>query len=404
MAGTLAEKAAAKEVLEHREALRSLRGILFANIVLASEIPSPTGGEELATRFLSDRFTEARLNDVAKDQVGNIAGVLPGRDHRRNLLVAAHVDKVWPETDDHTVSVEVGRMSGRGIGDNSLGVAVLATLPLALERLGIAFDANLILLGTTRSLGRGDVAGMRFFLENTDRRIDSALCLEGIELGRLSYSSVGMARGELRVEVAQSPESAPQADEPMLPEFAAAGALAPLHQIVGELLQWNASLEPEIRILLGSVEAGSGYNVPPGSALLRFEIRGRTATGVSKVEKALFELVEKTNAAHSQFEIRVEMIAHRRPGDLGRKHPLVRCARRTLQTLGTEARIEPSVSELSVLLAAGIPALTLGLTRGGSRHSPRETIELDPLFDGLAQLVTLLRFMDAEPGRFETPA
>ena len=43
--------------LTYREKLRRLREILFANVVMAGEIPSPTGGERRLTRFLSDRFT-----------------------------------------------------------------------------------------------------------------------------------------------------------------------------------------------------------------------------------------------------------------------------------------------------------------------------------------------------------
>ncbi len=156
----------------------NVRELLLANVVMAAEIPAPTGSEKLLTRFLSERFTEAGLTDIASDQAGNIAGVIPGRDRQRNLLVAAHVDKIWPEADDHTVAVKVGSMSGRGIADNSLGVAVLATLPLILEKLGIELESNVILLGTTRSFGRGDLAGMRFFLENIDKPIAGALCLE----------------------------------------------------------------------------------------------------------------------------------------------------------------------------------------------------------------------------------
>ncbi|HRQ88701.1 MAG TPA: peptidase, partial [Bacteroidia bacterium] len=161
---------------------------------MAGEIPAPTGSERRLTRFLSDRFTESGLANISLDQAGNIAGVRLGRSGDRSLLVAAHVDKIWPETDNHTVSVGVGQMSGRGLADNSLGAAVLATLPLILDELGVVLESNLVLLGTTGSFGRGNLSGMRFFLENCERIVDAALVLEGIELGRISHSSLGMAR------------------------------------------------------------------------------------------------------------------------------------------------------------------------------------------------------------------
>lgn len=373
-------------VLAHRDKLKNLREILFANVVMAGEIPAPTGFERRITRFLSDRFTECGLDNISLDQAGNVAGVLSGKTGSRNLLVAAHVDKIWAETADHTVSVGVGRMSGRGLADNSLGAAVLATLPLILAELEIELDSNLILLGTTRSFGRGNLRGMRFFLENSESEIHSALCLEGIDLGRLSFSSLGMARGEITVEQSSPLDEGSEGGNP-------SGVVAVLSELVSAMLQINQRESPATRILIGSIEAGSGYSVPPRSGLVRFEIRSLDAGRVDRVEKEIVALVESLSG-RAGISPGIEMIAHRQPGDLGSRHPLVREARETLEALGIESRVEPSVSELAPLLEKRIPSLTLGVTRGENRHSPQESIYLDPIFDGLAQLVSVLQFMD----------
>ena len=385
------EHGATEAILDRRESLSKLREILFANIVMAGEIPSPTGSERELTQLLSDRFTECWLNDISRDQAGNVAAVMPGKDSKRNLLVAAHVDKIWPESDDHTVNVGVGKMSGRGIADNGLGVAVLATLPLVLEALEIRLESNLILLGTTRSFGRGDLAGMRFFLENTDRVIDSALCVEGMNLGRLSYSSLGMARGVVTVEWQGDGGS---------PDEHCSGAIACLNQVVEQILTLNRDEFPETRILIGSLEAGSGYNVPPGTAKVRFEIRSEDAGLAKRVEEEVASLVHRADIAYAG-EVGVEMIAHRQPGDLGGDHPLVKQARHALDRLGIRPRVEPSISELAALLDKRIPALTLGITKGENRHTPDEMIHLEPIFDGLAQIVSVLQFMDSAGFGFE---
>lgn len=386
MARKTVNRGVRESLLAHREALRHLREILFANVVMAGEIPAPTGYERRITRFLSDRFTECGLDNISLDQAGNVAGVISGKTGRRNLLVAAHVDKIWAETEDHTVSVGVGVMGGRGLADNSLGVAVLATLPLILEELGIELDANLVLLGTTRSFGRGDLRGMRFFLENSAWEIDSALCLEGIDLGRLSFSSLGMARGEIVVELAR-PHDEETSNE------AASGVIATLSELIGAMLEINRRGCPDTRILIGSIESGSGYSVPPGRGLVRFEIRSLEADRVAAVEEELVQLIGRFSGREGA-KVGIEIIARRSPGNLGIDHPLVREAGGILKILGVESRIEPSVSELAALLDRRIPSLTLGLTKGENRHSPEESILLDPIFDGLAQLVSMLEFMD----------
>lgn len=374
-----------EDALSHREKLRRLREILFANIVLTAEIPSPTGAERRLTRFLTDRFTEAGLANISLDQAGNIAGVLPGRSGTRNLLVVAHLDKIWAETDDHTVSVGVGMMSGRGLADNSLGVAILATLPIILEELDLDLDANLVLLGTTRSFGRGDLAGMRFFLENSERALDAALVLEGIDLGRLSHSSLGMARGEIAVG---NPRGA-------VPDGPDAGVVATIHALLGDLLAIDAREAPEARIRIGSFEAGSDYSTAPHAGLIRFEIHSQDAEQVGRIEEKIAKLVERYQG--DAILTRLEMIAHRRPGNLGEDHPLVRRTRGIHARLGIESRMTPSVSELALLLDRGIPALTLGITRGEGRHTAGESIALEPLFDGLAQIVAVLQVMDETP-------
>ncbi|MBU6180853.1 MAG: M20/M25/M40 family metallo-hydrolase [Verrucomicrobia bacterium] len=372
--------------LSHREKLRHLREILFANVVMAGEIPAPSGGERRITRFLSDRFTESGLANISLDHAGNVAGVLPGRGGARHLLVSAHVDKIWAETDDHTVSVGVGRMSGRGIADNSLGVAVLATLPLILDELGVELDSNLILLGTTRSFGRGDLGGMRFFLGNSERPVDAALCLEGIELGRLSYSSLGMARGEIEVSV-----KGPSTDGSG--EDSGVRVVAVLTGLVGRLLAIHEREHPRASVLVRSIETGSGDGVPPRGGRIRFEIRSHEAVRVARVEEEIAALVAGADRS-GVVEVRGEMIARRSPGDLGADHPLVAKAREILGLLGIETHVAPSVSELALLLERGIPSLTLGITRGENRHSSAESIRLEPIFDGLAQIVALLQFMD----------
>lgn len=374
-----------EELLLYQAELHGLRQILYANIVMAGEIPAPTGGERMLTRFLSDRFTESGLNDIAFDQAGNIAAVLPGRNPQRNLLLAAHVDKVWPESDDHTVSVRVGKMKARGIADNGLGVAVLATLPLILEHLNLKLESNLILLGTTKSFGRGDIGGMRFFLENTDREFESALCLEGMNLGRLSFASLGMARGEIEVKL-----SGPGND----PDTMTTGVIATVQEVVSELTRLNRDSFPAVRILLGAVNAGSGYNVPPSSGRICFEIRSEEAARVAEMEGKIQSMVNRLTDEKEDVSIKVEMIAHRRPGNLGESHPLVEFARTAMEALGVEPKEEPSISELAALLTHRIPSLTLGLTKGAHRHSPNETIELEPLFDGIAHLLLVLRHMD----------
>ena len=170
-------------------------------MVMVNEIPAPTFKERNRAVFLVDRFSELEMLNASIDEKDNVLGIIPGRRGDRDILVVAHLDSLFDETVDHTVTLEPALAIGPGVSDNSLGVAVLGTLPLILERIGLELDANLVLLGSSRSLGQGDLEGLRFVLDNYKRPFTAAVCLEGVKIGRLSFSSIGMLRGELTYKI-----------------------------------------------------------------------------------------------------------------------------------------------------------------------------------------------------------
>ena len=170
----------------YRKRMAELSEIMLANLVMIAEIPAPTFSEERRTGFVLDRMNEYQLLNCSTDEVGNGLGILPGEVGDRNILLVAHMDTVFPDGMDHMVTIEPGYVSGLGIGDNGLGVAAVVTLPLILKDLGIKLDSNLIVMGTSRSLGRGNIEGIRFFLDNTEIPISAGVCVEGVKLGRLS--------------------------------------------------------------------------------------------------------------------------------------------------------------------------------------------------------------------------
>ena len=360
--------------------------MVLANTVMSAEIPSPTMDEGDLVRHLCDRFNESGLLNISSDEAGNAIGLLPGKRGKdgKNILVAAHVDKVWERGIDHTMTVTAEHITGPGIADNSLGVGAVVSLPLILEKLGIELEHNVILLGASRSMGRGDLGGLRFFLENTQSPVASAICVEGIEIGRLSYSSLGMNRCEVRVRVDDDLPST---------GWGSSGAVPVLSRVIDSLLAIPLPQRPKTEIIMGSILAGTTYNVPPAKATLRFEVRSETPGEVARVREAIDELVAVVNAEEAvTAELRI--LARRRPGGINFSHPLVKSVRETHAALGIETYVTPSISELSVLLDADIPSVTLGITHGTNKHATDERVEIEPIFTGLAQIIAVLLHLD----------
>ncbi len=368
----------------YRDGAASIREIVLANTVMIGEIPAPTFHEESRIRFVMDRFSECGLQNCSTDEAGNGFGILPGSETEHNILLVAHADTLFGPKTDHTVSMKADRIVGPGVGDNSLGLAALASLPILLEKLGVQLKSNIILMAASRSLGRGNLEGIRFFLDNNPLPIAGALCVEGVRLGRLNYSSIGMLRGEINVHVPEMYDWT---------RFGASGAVITLNDVINKINFIPLPRRPKTSIVLGSIEGGSSFNNIATHSLLRFEIRSLSATIVNsiheQIEDALSELRYEARA-----DISLDIVAQRRPGGIGFRHPLVRSARDIMKHLAIEPRVGPSTSELAELIAHDIPAITLGLSTAERLNEQNEEVMIDPIFVGMAQMLGMLVAMD----------
>ncbi len=93
-------------------------------------------------------------------------------------------------------------------------------------------------------------------------------------------------------------------------------------------------------------------------------------------------------------QVELDIFAKRIPGGIPYAHPLTRCARVVMESLGIEPRLAPSISELSALIDKNIPALTLGVTIGERTFKTNETIQIEPIYKGLAHLIGTILAID----------
>lgn len=363
-----------------KEKLKDFKEILLANLVMIGEIPAPSFGEQEKIEFLLNRFTESALSDSSIDDCGNGVGVLEGTEGEQAILINAHADTVFSKKTDHTMQVLGNSIIGPGVADNSLGLAVLATLPYLFEQLDIKFKNDLIFLGGVRSLGRGDLEGIRFFLDNNTFDIRSAFCIEGVELGRLSHTSIGMLRGEITCRVPEKYDWS---------RFGDASAILTLNEVINKINDMRLPKRPRTSVVMGSVHGGSSFNTIAKEATLGFEVRSESEEVVNEVGKTIEDIVMEVSSKTGD-DVDLDIFARRRPGGIPFAHPLNACAREIMESLDIEPRLAPSTSELAALIDKNIPALTLGITTGDHIHKNNETIEIEPIFDGLTQLIGTL--------------
>lgn len=360
-----------------------IRETLLSNLVMISETPSPTFREHTRARVLVNRFISSNLLNCYVDELGNALGIIPGKSDR-NIILVAHLDTFYSEKIDHTVTILPDSVKGVGVADDSLGLAALATLPFILETYGIEPESNIILMGSSRSLGQGDLEGLRFFLDNFKKPISAGLLVEGVKLGRLSYSSIGMLRGEINYRVPEAYDWT---------KFNSEGAIINMNDLINRILEIPTPSKPKTSIVLGSIEAGTSYNTIPTRATLKFEIRSESEELVEDIAHIIDNLTqEMTSLSGAHVEFR--KLARRSPGGTEFAHPLNKTGREILTHLEINTRLTPSTSELAAFIDKKIPAVTIGLTDGENMGEEDELIRLNPIRKGITLLVGLILATD----------
>jgi len=364
--------------------VRDLQDTILSNLVMISEIPSATFKEQKRMNFLVNRFAEYELLNCSTDEMSNALGIYPGEVGDHNILVVAHMDSLADEKLDPTIAIQPDIVRGPGVGDNALGLAAMTTLPLILDALDIKLQSNLILMGSARSLGRGNIEGLRFFLENTRVPIEAGVCVEGCKLGRMSISSLGMLRGEITYQIP---------DEYDWTRFGAGGAIVNINEIITKMLEIPIPKKPMTSISMGSVRSGSSFNKVATKATLRFEVRSESDEMVEKLKQNISFIVAEM-ASRTGANVNFDILARRKPGGLDFSHPLATSSMEILKKLGVHPRLTPSTSELSAFIDKDIPAVTIGLTSGENMGEPDEFIEIEPIYKGIAQLLGILLAID----------
>ncbi|MCC5941350.1 MAG: M20/M25/M40 family metallo-hydrolase [Balneolaceae bacterium] len=373
-----------KQLSGLEDKLKKYREVLLANLVMIGEIPAPTGHEEKRIQFILNRFDEAGLTDSSIDDAGNGVGVLSGKESENALLINAHADTIFDTKTDHTMQVASKEIMGPGVADNALGLAALVTLPYILEDLKIELKNDLVLLAGVKSLGRGNLEGIRFFLENNKFDIKNAICVEGIQLGRLSYSSIGMLRGEITCRVPETYDWS---------RFGDASAILTLNEVINKINDIRLPKRPRTSIVMGSIIGGSSFNTIARDATLGFEVRSESQEVVEKAGETISDIVLEVSSKTGD-QVELDIFAKRTPGGIPYSHTLTKCARSVMETLDIEPRLAPSISELSALIDHEIPALTLGITVGEQTFKSNETIQLEPIYKGMAQLIGTILAVD----------
>ena len=379
-----------KKLPESVEKIKSLKDIIITNIVLIGQTPAPTFKEKRRTQVFMERLAEFQVDECTTDGYRNPIGIIRGKSSgaKPPIFVVAHLDTFYKFYDKNLIfnyTIKENKITGPGILDNSVGVGVIISLPAIMEALELKFESDIVLAGTIQSIGKGNLRGVRHLLKTWPTPIRGGICIEGIELGRLNYYSDGMIRGEIQCNISE--------EKGVYHKFTP-NAILILNEVINEILNLRLSQRPRSRIVIGEISGGANHGKIAYEGTLGFEIRSDSYKMVKSIYNDLKDIVDGISH-ENEVELNLKTISNLKAARLKFNHPLVKSAAAVLESLAIKPISKSTESALSIFLSQKIPAVTLGITHGENYYMDNATMEIEPMFTGIAQVIGVLKAIDS---------
>lgn len=361
---------------------------LVQEVIGIAQVPAPTGQEQERALHVKERMRSVGLQEVTIDATGNVIGRLPGSGEGPVVLLAAHIDTVFPIETDVTVHVDGDVLRGPGVGDNSASVAVMLWAAELLRRTGARLQGDVIFVATVGEEGLGNLRGIRAVMDTYRQQVDYVVPLDG-SLGGLVRHGVGSRRFRLVVE-AEGGHS--------WGAFGAPSAIHALAKMVAAIADIRVPPTPKTTFNVGTISGGTSVNTIAAHAEAVIDLRSLDQVELRRLEDRVRRIVHDVAVATS-VRAELELIGDRPTGWIADDHPLCEAVRVVHDFMGIQTRVYPSSTDANVPLSMGIPAATVGVHLGGNGHRLDEYIHAPTLPKGLGQVLLLLHVMQELPVR-----
>jgi tripeptide aminopeptidase len=366
---------------------RALDGIKSSNSwmldqqVSICEIPAPDFKEQARAAEFKKRLIALGYVTTRIDTAGNVIAERPGTGNGPTVMLAGHLDTVFPEGTDVKVKRDGNTFAAPGIGDDCRGLAVVLAVAKALNEGQVRTNGRVILVGNVGEEGEGNLRGVRELLTHGYQgKIDYFISVDGLGL-HVTDRAVGSKRSDVKFK------------GPGGHSYGAFGMPSAIHAMgraIALISDVQVPSNPKTTYTVGVVHGGTSVNSIAGDASMEVDMRSESLENLDsaevRIKRAIAAGVEAENArwpnSTAKITVKFDTIGIR---PIGAKiqtpeSPIVRTALQAAVVLGAEnAPTGASSTDSNLPMSLGIPAITIGGGgKGSGAHSLAETYEETP--------------------------
>lgn len=341
------------------------------------EVPAPPFREARRSEEYRRRFQALGLQRVRVDAVGNVYGERPGTggEGAPTIVLAGHLDTVFPESTDVRVRREGTRLVGRGISDNCRGLAVVLAVARAFQRADPRHDARIVFVGNVGEEGPGNLRGVRYLFEREmPGEVDYFIAVDGAGLG-ITSRAVGSNRYRVMYK------------GPGGHSYGAFGIPNPVHALgraIATIAEIQVPASPKTTFNVGVISGGTSVNSIAFEAAADIDMRSESLESLrrldAQVRRALQGALAEENArwpgeraARARIRLEIDTIGIRPTGSQSDTARIVRVAVEAGKALGFNPPTGASSTDANLPISLGIPAISIdGGGRGQGAHSLNE--------------------------------
>ncbi len=342
------------------------------------EIPAPPFKEARRGAEFARRLRALGLT-VRTDRIGNVIAELPGgTGSSPTIVIAGHLDTVFPEGTDVRVKVTGTRMDGPGIGDDCRGLAVVLSVARAYAMEKVRPAGRILFVGNVGEEGPGNLRGTRELFEHTLKgKIDYFISVDGIGDG-ITTRGVGSNRYHVRY-VGPGGHS-----------YGAFGMPNPVHAL-GRAIAMISDLQvpstPKVTFNVGIIAGGTSVNSIAMEATADIDMRSESAQAVADLDRAVRSALDRALEAERarwpgsrmKLDLKIDTIGIRPAGVTAEESRIVTVALEAGRAVGLSPTTGASSTDANIPMGLGIPAITIdGGGGGGGAHSHSEWYDDGP--------------------------
>jgi acetylornithine deacetylase/succinyl-diaminopimelate desuccinylase-like protein len=368
--------------------VKSTESDAIADQIRFCEIPAPSFKEEARGRELRRVFQQIGLQNVRVDKVGNVLGDYAGLSPKPHLVIAAHLDTVFPEGTDVHVKRDGAILRGPGIGDDCRGLAVLVAIVKAMKASKLQPKGTVTFVANVGEEGLGDLRGVKaLFNETLKDQIDKFVSIDGTGV-HVTNVAVGSHRYKFTFK------------GPGGHSFGAFGRASPIGAMgrgIDKIQELQVPKFPKTTFNVGRVGGGTSVNSIPFEGWMEVDMRSSDSAALAAIDASIQKAIDAAVAEENRrwntpnmITVVKELVGDRPAGSTKEDAPIVKTGIDTATALGLRADLGEGSTDSNTPMSMHIPAITIGAGGvGRDAHALTESFDTTDAWKG-AQYALLL--------------